>query len=568
MDGATPRSLVGCLPCRLILVFLGCAAFAGLILYGPAFQGPFVFDDSVLPFSHSLGGEPVSAWTSGVRPVLMCSYWLNRTVSGESPFGYHTVNLLIHLINAVLVLLVIWRLLAWAKWDPIRQRWFSIAGATIFLIHPLQAEAVSYIAGRSESLSTLFVLAAYALFLYRSRDEISWLEAIGVLALFAIAVGAKENAVSLAGILILTDIFWPAPFSVAGLRRNWRLYLLMLPGAAIAAALVLRMLAGASSAGFSIREFTWYQYAFTEARAVFAYIRLSVLPVGLSVDHDFAKSDTILRHGAIVWILLLAALVYTAVRLRHRYPLACFGLFLYLIALAPTSSVVPIADALVERRMYLPLVGLVLIACDLCRRVNLASPATWGAVTALFMTLAASCYARSQAWGHPDQLFADAAMASTHNIRPYLNLTQVLVYENRCGLAVPHLKRADHLFPRNYSVQMAWAWALECIGDRENAMQRLRAAVEIRPSSRAYEQMGLLYGEMGQSTDARKALQTAVDLDARSASAHDALALWYESVHNLKEAEAEYQKGISLDGNDASARSGLSRVRASLAGAP
>jgi Tfp pilus assembly protein PilF len=376
-------------------------------------------------------------------------------------------------------------------------------------------------------------------------------------------VATKENAVCLAGILILTDVFWPTPFSVTGLQRNWRLYVLMLPGAVAAAALVFRMLAGASSAGFSIREFTWYEYALTEARAIFTYIRLAVLPIGLSVDHDFPKSHTILEHGAILWILLLAVLVYGAVRLRHKYPVACFGLLLYLVALAPTSSIVPIADPLVERRMYLPIVGLVLIASDLSRRVNFSSLAAWGTVGAAFMGLAAACFARSQAWGHSEQLFADAAMASTHNVRPYLNLTEILVHENQCGLAIPHLERADRLFRRNYSVQMAWAWALECLGERENALQRLRAAAEIHPGSRVYEQMGLLYGEMGQSTDAGQALRLAVALDANSASAHDALALWYESVHDLKEAEAEYQKGVSLDRNDAGAREGLFRVRAS-----
>jgi Flp pilus assembly protein TadD len=238
---------------------------------------------------------------------------------------------------------------------------------------------------------------------------------------------------------------------------------------------------------------------------------------------------------------------------------------LYLVALAPTSSIVPIADPLVERRMYLPLVGLVLIACDLCRRVNFSSPAAWGAVAVVFMGLAASCYARNQEWGRPDKLFADAAMASTHNVRPYLNLTEILVHENQCGLAIPHLERADRLFPRDYYVQMAWAWALECTGDREKSLQRLQAAAAIHPTSRAFEQMGLLYGEMGQSADAGQALQKAVNLNGKSASAHEALALWYESVHDLKAAEAEYAKGVSLDPNDTNSRSGLLRVRASQA---
>src|SRR5205085_833820 len=161
------------------------------------------------------------------------------------------------------------------------------------------------------------------------------------------------------------------PFSTAGPRKNWRLYALMAPAAIGAAGFVLRMLIGAPSAGFSLREFAWYQYAFTEARAIFVYIRLALAPVGQSVDHDFPVSRTIFDHGAILWMLLLAASVWLAVRLRRRYPLSCFGLLWFLIALAPTSSVVPIFDPLVERRMYLALAGLILVGCELGQRVRI-----------------------------------------------------------------------------------------------------------------------------------------------------------------------------------------------------
>jgi len=530
--GGVPRHSGGTIGSPLTLGILGIAAVAGLILYGPAFDGRFVFDDTVLPFYQPSADASLSTWTGGVRPVLMFSYWLNRML-GNSLLGYHAVNLLIHILNTALVLLVIWRLLGWCNWDPAKRKWGSIAGAALFLIHPLQTEAVCYVAGRSESLSTLFVLLAYTLFLYRRKEAISWLEASAVMALFGIAVATKENAVCLAGLLVLTDVFWPQPFSISGLRKNWRLYALMLPGAVVATAVVLRMLTHATSAGFSVPEFRWYEYLFTEARAIFVYIRLAVLPIGLSVDHDFKTSHTILEHGSIFWTLLMASLVVAAIRLRRQYPLACFGLLLYLIALSPTSSIVPIADPLVERRMYLPLVGLVLIALDLTRRMNFSSPAVWGTAAALFLALGASCYARSQQWEYPDRLLTEAALQSKHNARPYLNLTSVLVHENRCAAAIPHLERAERLFPRDYRVQLAWGWALECLKDREGALRRLLRAAELNPCSQVYEEVGLLYGEMGRFSEAGRALQIAVALDPTSHSAREALALWQKTVDTL-----------------------------------
>src|SRR5258708_11958139 len=123
--------------------------------------------------------------------------------------------------------------------------------------------------------------------------------------LSALAVMTNENAVSLAGILLLTDMMWPKAFSLEGPRKNWRLYLLMLPGVLVAAVAIFRMLGTAGTAGFSVGSFKWYQYAFTEARAIFTYIRLASLPLGQSLDHDFATSHTIFEHGAVVYMALL-----------------------------------------------------------------------------------------------------------------------------------------------------------------------------------------------------------------------------------------------------------------------
>src|SRR5437868_5475154 len=81
---------------QLLLTVFGCALLLGFLLYAPTLHAPFVFDDTGLPFARADRERPLSAWTSGVRPVLMFSYWLNRTLWGDAPLSYHAVNVLIH----------------------------------------------------------------------------------------------------------------------------------------------------------------------------------------------------------------------------------------------------------------------------------------------------------------------------------------------------------------------------------------------------------------------------------------------------------------------------------------
>jgi tetratricopeptide (TPR) repeat protein len=546
---------------RLWAAALASAFVIGFFLYSPAMNGPFLFDDAGLPFAQStLQDRPLSDWVSGVRPVLMFSYWVNRTLWGDSPVSYHAINVVIHVLNAALVFLALRRLLALSGWTE-RIAQTAAAGALVFLIHPLQTESVSYIAGRSESLAAFFMLLAYVVFLYRRKEAISWMECILVLALFALAVKTKENAVSLAGILFLTDVFWPAPFSTRGLRRNWRLYALMVPGGMLAAASVFRVLLTSRSAGFSLPGVTWYQYGFTQARAIFVYIRLALFPVGLSIDRDYAVSHTIFEHGAVFWLILLAGFLAACFRLRRKYPLACFGFLFFLAALAPTSSIVPIADPLVERRMYLPLLGLILVGCELSRRVRLTAPVGWSAAALAVTALSGWCYTRNQQFGHPETLFAEAASQSTHNARPYVHLAHTLYEENRCAEEIPYLERADGLFPRSDEIQMEWAGAMECLGNMEEAARRLRLAAQMNPRSDAWEMLGLVYGEMNKPDESGAALRMAVQVKPDSPSAHRSLAIWYEAMADYDAAEREYSRSLALDGRDRAASLGLLRVR-------
>src|SRR5574340_12192 len=278
---------------------LAAAIFAALQVYGPVLDGPFLFDDEYLPFRVPNFSDNLRAWLIGVRPLLMFSYWVNFRLSGsETTFGYHVFNVVFHGINAFLIYWIVRKLLALANVENARARLLSLFSAAVFLLHPVQTEAVAYVASRSENFSVMLALGALALFLRRRTEAVTWARALSVLVLYLAAMASKEHTVALIAIFLLADYYWFPGFSLKGVRRNWRLYLPMALGAVAGLISFIPILLRGGGAGFGLKDLTWYEYFYTQWRALFVYLRLFVLPVGLTADWDFAFSRSPWDHGA------------------------------------------------------------------------------------------------------------------------------------------------------------------------------------------------------------------------------------------------------------------------------
>src|ERR1700693_2616386 len=205
-------------------------------VYSPALNGPFLLDDSYLPYMlPNFYVLPVEDWLRGMRPLLMFSYWLNFKQSGnEVTYGYHLVNVALHFFNGVLIYLSIRKVLSWIHAEKSQQEILAIFSAGLFLFHPIQPESVSYVASRSETLSVFFVLAAFVIFLYRKSASAGLGIAVTILIIFGAAILTKEHSAVLPALFLLTDYYWNPGFSFEGIRRNWKLYVPILIGGAIA----------------------------------------------------------------------------------------------------------------------------------------------------------------------------------------------------------------------------------------------------------------------------------------------------------------------------------------------
>jgi tetratricopeptide (TPR) repeat protein len=557
-------------------IYLACCCAAVLILfqvYTPAIRAPFFFDDFALPFTlQTYRVQPLIEWLAGVRPVLMFTYWINYQQSGLDPRAYHILNIWLHFLNTALVFLIIRRIGSWVEPDAWKQNVLSLFAAGLFLVHPVQTEAVSYITGRSDVLSSLLMLAAILVFAYRWPDRISTRWLLLILLLLGLACGAKEYAAVLPAVLLLTDYFWTSETAWAAIRKNRVMYSAIGILGVIGLAYVWHIIAAAPTAGFSIKSFTWYQYFFTECRAVWVYLRLFIFPFGQNVDYDFPISKNALQHGAWLGLLGLVLAAWMSWRYRGRYPLACYGFFLFLLLLAPTSSFIPIMDPIVERRLYLPMIGLLFIVFDGLRRLP------WGKteLSVLLVTiLAASAlltYQRNNLWSNAIALWQDTASKSPFKMRTRSMLGMSLLTAGRCQEAEHEYATAAKLLPVDLKhpttttadVLANWGLACYCLKQTEPALTKLLQAAAINPTAQLYSQIGMIYEGLQAWDQSLDFLHRAIRLDNTYEPTYVYIGNLYMETARPAEAINYYSQATALDPADQYARSALevSRYRA------
>jgi protein O-mannosyl-transferase len=520
--------------------------------YAPAFSGPFVFDDQTLPFAKSAAASaaPLTIWIRVDRPVLMLTYWINAQLSGSDTYSYHVFNVVFHCVTGVIVFFIVRRLLEWSGVEAQRRDLPAAFAGLLFLLHPAQSEAVAYIAGRSEGLSVMLAFAAFAIFLYRPEQQIGWTTAAAVLALFMASLLSKQQTIALPGLLLLTDFWWNPGFSFKGIRDNWKLYVPMALGALAGVAYFWRVLTTGTTAGFAMKDLTWYQYFFTECRALFVYLREFVWPAGLNADWDFPISQTILDRGALIGLLALLALAGVAWHFRRRYPLASFGFFVFLVLMAPTSSILPIRDPLAERRLYFGILGLVLITAGLLSRVRSPRGILTGALAAVLLIFAVATRSRAEVWSNNIALWQDTVEKSPGKSRTHFQLASAYDAVGQCEQAAGEYAKASQ-FPMEmeirYNLLVDWGLALECTNQSDQALAKLHEAAAIDPTAHVYTQICKVYGDHAQWSDAMDALATAEKLDPTFARIYDYRGNIYLSTNRFMEAVKEYQHALALD---------------------
>jgi protein O-mannosyl-transferase len=432
----------------------------------------------------------------------------------------------------------------------------------VYLLHPAQAESVAYLAGRAEVVSVMFAFAAFAIFLYRREKAVSWPVAVAVLLLFGLALLSKEHTIVLPALLLLTDFWWNPGFSVRGIGKNWKLYGPMAAGAAIGVAKFWELLTSATTAGFGLKDLTWYQYLFTQFRAIFVYIGIFVLPVNLTADWDFPISKTILDRGAIVGLIVLLALSAAAWMYRRRMPLASYGWFVFLLLLAPTSSILPIKDPVAERRIYFAMIGLLLIAVDFLGRLKVERRALATGCAAVALLAAIGAHARAEVWSDPVLLWQDTVAKSPNKLRAHFQLAQAYYEAGRFELSVAEFEQTGRMATPDYNLLVDWALAYDQLGRSDEAIAKLKQAAALEPTAHIYSQIGMVYAKQQRWAEAMDALNQGEKLDPKFAPIYNYRAKIHFRQNELCPAVNDYRRALQLDPRLADAQQELTRAEA------
>jgi len=446
---------------------------AALLAYVRSFAVPFQFDDFDQIVSNPAMQAPtlaaVFAW-GRARVIPFATLVLDYQIGGEATFGYHVVSFAVHLLTTFFVFRLA---LALGDTPRLRGTWFAerrlalaTAAALIFACHPIQVQAVTYIVQRATSVAAMFYVGSVFFYVVGRNCGLAagrgGVAAYVTALLFALAAFlSKENTATLPFAIVLTEVVF-----YGGLTR--RVAMRLVPFVAFVAVIPLawallwphpadeslpvrlellthRMALAVDSAARSSPE----EYFLTQCLVIPRYLWLVLFPSGFNVDHDVPVArafSTSIAAGLALLAGLLAFGLYTV----RRWPLVGFGLLWMFLTLAVESSFIPIADVMMEHRMYLPMVGVALVlGTGFAWMVTQAPRAAFVAGGVLAMALVVLTAARNEVWRSPLALWQDALAKSPGKARVHLNVGTILHQEGRLKEAIPYYCKALELEPEN-----------------------------------------------------------------------------------------------------------------------
>jgi tetratricopeptide (TPR) repeat protein len=500
---------------------------AGLLAYSNSLKGPFVFDDllsivdneSIRDWSRiGVALSPEREFPTAGRPLVNFSFALNYAFGGLEVTGYHLVNIALHMVCGLVIFGIIRRTLELPGIGAPRQQAMAAGFATalLWILHPLNTEAVDYVTQRSELMMGLcYVTTIYAaLRAWTTAGAATRWSAIAV-TVCAAGTLCKESMVTAPLMVALYDRVFLFDSFAQALTARRRLYL-GLTASWIAAAAVIWSGPRVHSAGFSSGVSAW-TYLLNQTVMIVRYLRLAIWPRDLVANYGWPLPLTlreVLPQALIVVVLIAVASVAVARRPRWGFLGAWF-----FVTLAPASSVVPIATEVgAERRMYLPLVALLAL-----------------------LVVAAGRFA--QRAGRAGWITAAAALAVVSVLLAAGTFVRNREYQSALVLARTSVER----YPTSVGHHVL-ATELIVAGDREQARAELRAALPGAP--RAHYTLGVELLEDGQAEAARIELEAFLreqPMLLEAVSARQLLGRALARQNRWAEAIEEYRRALTMN---------------------
>jgi len=566
-------------------------AFLATFIYSNTFSVPFHFDDT----PNIVENPQIKDLKNfldfyGSRYIGFLSFALNYHFGGLHVFGYHLVNLLIHIINGFLVYSLVLLLFKSSRRqktpaDPnilptthdshiAAAPWIALAAAMLFVAHPIQTQAVTYIVQRFASLVTLFYLFTVVCYLKwrlassETRSRFLWYG--GAVLSTVLAMKTKENSFTLPFMILLVEAVFFRSFT----KKRWVMLLPFLLTLMIIP--ISRGDALGEAEGFArhTTEISRSDYLFTQFRVIVTYIRLLFLPFRQNLDYDYPIYHSLLEPTVLLSFLFLLSLFGLSLYLLYHSPLTArnsqarliaFGIGWFFLTLSIESSIIPIRDVIYEHRLYLPSVGFFMalsVGVMMGRKwlQRLRVPPAWGMVGlgAIVLLLSSATYQRNLVWQDEIALWQDVVAKAPQKARGHNNLGIAYKEKGRLEAALQEYEAAITLKPDYAKAHNNLGVVYKGLGRLEAAIEAYQQALALKPDYvESYYNLGIAYRDLGRLEAAIEAYQQALALKPDFAEAHSNLGVAYRDLGRPEAAIEAYQQALSLKPDFAEAHNNL-----------
>ena len=480
---------------RNLYVFL-LLTFLMFVSYGVVLFGPFFFDDNIFiennvsvqtfDFAKIYTTSPTAG--SGIsgdnfyRPNEQLIYSLLFSVFGLLPFVFHFFQILIHICVGFLIFLFFC--------DLGIRREYSVLGSLLFLLHPIQTEAVSYISGLSDPMVTLGIMAVLVLFIRgaKSVDSFRIKRIVSILVITVFTFFSKENAVILSPLIFIIGVYLYKQGKLLQLRASVWVWTGV-------TALSLFYL----SLRFTIFNFTSHltggfgiatsNNIYTESlfvrittfvSSIYHYVGKILAPIGLHYETGYFAYETFLTFAGIFGLIVVLGGTYLAYRSIVSGTGVLFVAYSwFFIALLPVSGLIPTNAIYLEHWLYIPIIGLIFLVTYFLQEHKENNLFVY--ITIIILCIYAGIgIDRNLDWADPVRFYENELEYSS-SARIYANLGLELANRGNCSLAIPYYREAILINDQYPQTHHNLARCLEDSDKLLEAVVEYKKALEIDP---------------------------------------------------------------------------------------
>jgi len=500
-----------------------------------------------------------------IRAFSYLSFALNYYVSGEHTTSYHVVNVIIHAINAFLIYLIILRLFDYDALDGERKRALTVSAfftALLWLVTPLNSQAVILIVQRMTLLMTLFFLLAFLMYLLGRKRANARYFALSFI-FFALSVLSKENGITLPLVIILHEFIFVNNGDLKSVSKKEKLIL-------IALALVLlfpifsyrAIIFSYFSKSKDFFGFTITQRMLTQFRVHIFYLSLLImpLPARLCLTHDIVKSTSLFSPiTTLLSLLLLVALfVFSILRIK-KSPYLSFAILFFFITVS-VEAIVPLEMAY-EHRMYLAEIFLIgaFVKAIVDRFYEKNSKAVLSSFLGVAIILSALTGVRGKAWKDEVTLWGDAVKKYPDDARGNYSLGTSLIdkdnSEAKRYLAISIEEMLADLYDsQKFKLVMAYenyGIVLRNLKEDVPAEQAFLSALKYDKNHvTAYIHLGILYYEREDYKRALEMYQSADKINPNNADTIRNIGIMYYMLGDYENTLTSFRKALKIDPNN------------------